>query len=151
MSEFTNTGQRISSRHHSSTISRQVEELQVLNSMSNSASSAQNQNENQKILNTTPGVTTPTDQLSLPLYSESPTMPFASDQTPISPFPSNKQQNTSPNQSTQHQPDIESSGVADTSTHSLSGPWTLVVKNATAGCMSGLARLHRKRHFATKW
>ena len=90
--------------------------------MSNSVSAAQNQNKNQQMLNTTPGVTTPTDQLSLPLDSESPTMPFASDQTPISHFPSNEQQNTSPNQLNQHQPDIESGGVADTSAQPRDGP-----------------------------
>ena len=67
------------------------------------------------MLNTTPGATTPTDQQSLPLASESPTMPFTSDQTPISHFPSIVPQNTSPNQLNQRQPDIESGGVADTS------------------------------------
>ena len=113
MSELTETGQRISSRHHSSTICRHVEETQVLDSTYNSESAAQNPHEHQQMLNTTPETTTPTNQQSLPIASESPTMPFTSDQTPISHFPSTEPQNANPYQN-QRQPDIESGSVADT-------------------------------------
>eukprot|EP00555_Chaetoceros_dichaeta_P001399 CAMPEP_0198277006 /NCGR_PEP_ID=MMETSP1447-20131203/65610_1 /TAXON_ID=420782 /ORGANISM="Chaetoceros dichaeta, Strain CCMP1751" /LENGTH=300 /DNA_ID=CAMNT_0043971995 /DNA_START=2805 /DNA_END=3704 /DNA_ORIENTATION=- len=110
MSEFTKTGQKISSRHHSSTTSRQVEETRVPDPTYKSSSAAKNQHEHQQMLNTTPGATTPTDQQSLPFDNES---PFASDQTPISHSTSNT--TTPPHTSNQRQRDIESGGVADTS------------------------------------
>ena len=114
MSEFTETGQRISARHHLSTVCRQVGETQVLDSTYNSESAAKNPHEHQQMLTTTPGTTTPPDHQSLPIASESPTMPFPSDQTTISHSNSTESQNTSPYQNLR-QPDIESGSVADTS------------------------------------
>ena len=131
MSEFTATGQRISSRHHSSATSRQAEEIRVPNptykNLSaqqleeslvpiptyNSPATTKNQNDDRTMLNTPPGTNTPahlhTDNESLPDHDS----PFASDQTPV---PQLTSTTTTPfHNNNEHQQDIELGGTADTS------------------------------------
>ena len=147
MSEFTATGQRVSSRHHSSTISRHVEETRVLDSTYKNESAAQNPHDDQHMLNTTPETSTPPHQQSLSLASKSPSMPFPSDQTPISHFPSTETQNDIPSQN-QRQSNIESGGGADTVISPRDD--ALHVKNRLINSISALEQLlHTERSTVT--
>ena len=113
MSEFSRTGKRISSRHHSSTAARQVEETRVPTPTYTLPSARNSPHEHHIMLNTPPGATSPTDTQSL---HPDTTSPFASDNPTYS---HSTTTTTTPTQTnTQHHHDIESGGATSTSSRS---------------------------------